>query len=223
MGVRYLVLPRRAAPGSTGAVTTPPVDVTMALQDQLDLRQVPSDPSILLYENVAWAPSRAIVPPGAVDATRSPRPESAGSVELAGADPALQKVRGPQSFSGPLSAGNEVLFAESATSRWTLAAGGQKLTRHVAFGWANSYTASAEGTGTLHYRTPASRYVGLAIEALLWLLVIRTVVMQRHRRRVVPDATPTGTDGDVLTPGPDDDMDDGGVGAAVSVGTGAVS
>jgi hypothetical protein len=223
MGVRYIVLPRRAAPGSTGAVTTPPADITIALQDQLDLRQVPSDPSILIYENVAWAPARAIVPPAVVDATRSPRPESAGAVELSGADPALQQVHGPQSFAGPLTAGDDVLFAESATSRWALNAGGKTLTRHVAFGWANSYTAGADGNGTLHYDTPASRYVGLALEALFCALAIRTVVVQRRRRRIVPDSTPTGSDGDTPVPGPDDDGNGGDVGAAVSVGTGAVS
>jgi hypothetical protein len=223
MGVRYIALPRRAAPGSTGAVTSPPADVSMALQDQLDLRQVPSDPSILMYENVAWAPTRAIVPPAVVDATRSTRPESAGSVELGGADPALQQVHGPQSFSGPLSAGNEVLFAESATSRWTLTAGGKNLTRHVAFGWANSYTVGADGNGALQYETPASRYAGLALEALFCVLAGRAVVVQRRRRRTVPDTTPSGTDGDTLAPGPDDDLDGGGIGAAVSVGTGAAT
>jgi hypothetical protein len=78
------------------------------------------------------------------------------------------------------------------------------------------------GNAALRYRTPASRYVGLAVEALVIAFAVRTVVVQRRRRRVVPDAAPTGTDGDTRTPGPDDDGDGGGVGAAVSVTTGAV-
>ena len=217
MGVRYVVLPARAAPGSTGAFAAPPADVRMALQDQLDLRQVPSDPSVLLYENVAWAPARGVLPADAVESSRSTRPETAGSVELAGTDPVLQKVRGPQSFSGPLAAGDEVLFAESRTSRWRLSVAGKTVHRRTAFGWANAYSVERDGTGVLHYRTPVSRYVGLAIEALLWVLAIRTVIAQRRRRRTVPDPAPTGDGGDVVPVGPAGNGDGGPASATVEL------
>src|SRR2546421_464633 len=81
----------------------------------------------------------------------STRPESAGSVDLAGADPALLKADGPQSFTGPLGAGQEVLFAESRTGRWDLKVAGKKAAHGTAFGWANAYTVGADGTGSLHY------------------------------------------------------------------------
>src|SRR5205085_12635757 len=215
MGVRYLVLPTRAAPGARGEVTPPPADIGMALQDQLDMRQVPSDPSILLYENVAWAPARAVLPAGAVDASHSTRPASAGSVDLAGADPALLKAHGPQSFTGPLGAGQEVLFAESTTGRWDLKVGGKKAAHRTAFGWANAYTAGAHGTGSLHYRTPVSRYLALVVALVLWALAIRTVVVLRRRRSDVPEPSAGGSDGDMLTE--DDDGDGDPAGAALSL------
>ena len=207
MGVRYLVLPTRAAPGARGEVTPPPADIGTALQDQLDMRQVPSDPSVLLYENV--------LPATAVDASHSTRPESAGSVDLAGADPALLKAHGPQSFTGPLGAGQEVLFAESTTGRWDLKVGGKKASHRTAFGWANAYSVEADGTGSLHYRTPVSRYLALVVALVLWALAIRTVVVLRRRRSDVPEPSAGGSDGDMLTE--DDDGDGDPAGAALSL------
>src|SRR5207248_511245 len=81
-------------------------DLTQALESQLDLKEIPGDTSMRVYENVAWAPARAALPAaaGALDATRSSRPELAGATELSGSTPVLKSSTGAQSFSGPLTA-----------------------------------------------------------------------------------------------------------------------
>src|SRR5204862_5484677 len=99
-----------------------PSDLTLALESQLDLKEIPGDPSMRVYENVAWAPARAALPASAaaLGATRSARPELAGATELAGASAVLEHGSGPQSFSGPLTTGQQVLLSEASSSDWSL-------------------------------------------------------------------------------------------------------
>ena len=63
MAVRYVVVPKRLATGE-GAGTRPvPASLTRALGSQLDLRVLPSDPAVDVYENVSWGGGRALLPP----------------------------------------------------------------------------------------------------------------------------------------------------------------
>jgi GT2 family glycosyltransferase len=55
-GVRYVAVPREAAPANLREVPTqPPLGLLDALAAQVDLRQVHTDEALVLFENAAWA------------------------------------------------------------------------------------------------------------------------------------------------------------------------
>ena len=140
------------------------------LAAQLDLRQLPSDPSLVVYENTAWGPLRA--------ATES-APEGRLGVDLSEATSVLPGRRPQTKYAGTVPAGNDVLVSEDS-GRWSLDVGGHGVTRRTSFGWANRYQAGEGGHATLSYGTPLLRYLAVLVEIVLWVVVIRTV---RARRR----------------------------------------
>jgi hypothetical protein len=178
MAVRYLVLPRQLAAGERRGTQRPPsAALTGALQSQLDLRLLPSDPAAVVYENTAWGPGRVLRP--ADDPT-----VIAGSVadgaDLRGGTPVLEGT-GPVRFAGELPSGGRVLVSEAPSSRWELTVGGREASRETAFGVANAYAATAGGDGTLRYRTPLWRYAALLIQVALWVGAVRALLGLRRR------------------------------------------
>src|SRR5205085_10072381 len=63
MAVRYIVVPIQTA-ARDGVAPTPgiPPALTRALGSQLDLRLLPADATLSVYENPAWGPGTALVP-----------------------------------------------------------------------------------------------------------------------------------------------------------------
>jgi GT2 family glycosyltransferase len=168
--VRYIVVPLRAAP-SADRLLPPHPDVLPALAAQLDLKRVDTDPAIVVYENAAWAPARALVPDGAdVTATDPVR------VELGGSKPVLA-----QSNSGPVPEPGTVLVSEASSPRWRLRVAGADADRRRAFGWANAFDVTQAGNATLRYRTSPLRWLAIAIEAALWVGLLRMLLMRRGR------------------------------------------
>ena len=188
MAVRYIALPLRAAPDPHGGPISPlPPDLELALRSQLDLKQVESDPAVLVYENVAWVPARASLPVAAAPALADAGAEAARTAELAGSPPVLTRTTGPAAYKGPLDAGSLVYVAESGSSRWQLKVNGHSVVRQPAFGWASSYQlqGAGAGSGSLVFATPFTRYAAILVELVLWALAVREVVRQRRRRRRV--------------------------------------
>jgi GT2 family glycosyltransferase len=176
MAIRYIAVPTQLVPGGSSSPSFPvPADVTSGLAAQIDLRQLPSDPALLVYENTAWGSLRA--------ATQS-APESRLGVDLSDAQPVLPGRRAQPRYSGPVPAGNDVLVSE-ASGHWSLDVAGHGVPRQRSFGWANRFQAGPGGHATLSYRTPLLRYLAVLVEIALWVLVIRAA--RRWRRR--PEAS----------------------------------
>jgi len=182
--IRYVVVPLAAAPGPVAArPLPPPPDLPLSLDAQMDLRKIPQgDTSLLVYENAAWAPARAVLDAGGADASRRSGPSSLLDTELGDSIPTLPRERTQTRFSGRLPDGAEVLLSEASSSNWQLRVAGRSAPRHKAFGWANSFTSPAAGAATLRYRTPLLRYLALLVQLGLWGLAVRAV--RRGRRRV---------------------------------------
>ena len=171
MAVRYVAVPTRLVPGNASSPSFPvPVDVRAGLAAQLDLRQLPSDPALLVYENTAW---------GAVRTAAESAPESRLGVDLSDARSVLLGRRPQTEYNGRVPAGNDVLVSEDSP-RWSLDVAGHGVTRRTSFGWANRYQAGDGGHATLSYGTPLLRYLAVLVELALWVVVIRAV---RARRR----------------------------------------
>ena len=178
MAVRYVVVPERLAPGRISAPRTPiPSFVSRALAAQVDLRLVPSDPSVTVYENTAWGPGRALTR-GAVSERSSPR-----GLDRSGDRAVLSPQRSPVRFGGSVPDDATVFMSESP-SRWELTVAGDEVDRVGAFGWANSFAVADGGRSTLRFPTSPLRYVELAIELALWIVAVTLLWRGRRQRRV---------------------------------------
>ncbi|MGI8793884.1 MAG: glycosyltransferase family 2 protein, partial [Acidimicrobiales bacterium] len=186
MGVRYIVVPARGAPTKDALRRPPPSDLSRGLRQQVDLRLLDSDEAFTVYENASWAPTRATLPPGGIDASRRTGPDAARSADLSGSTPVLSNESGPVTFTGPLPDGGETYVASAYSTRWKLEVDGTNATQRRAFGWASAFETSA-GHGRLTYKTEPLRYAALAVQLVLWVLALRVVFrnLRRHRSAVL--------------------------------------
>jgi GT2 family glycosyltransferase len=182
LSVRYIVVPSGNAPPAgvaQGEPSPPPPSLPAALLAQDDLRQLNTDPGLLVLQNSAWAPQRAVLTAGA--AADSNRSGLSTSERAAGSRPVLPGPPGSLSFSGAVPAG-QVFASTPVAASWNLAdASGRTLERRTAFGWATSYASSRGGEVRLGFDPPATRYLAVALELLLWVLAIAVAYVSRSR------------------------------------------
>lgn len=198
MAVRYIVVPSQTAPdGSGGSAVPVPGDVLAALQQQTDLKAHPVDNALVVYENAAWAPTRALLTPAmVVAATGATTPAASQAAELEGAPAVLSG--GPEAFSGTLAADSQVLVSDSYQQGWHLTVAGQEATEQRAFGWSMLFTSTDQGgKSSLHFDTPLAGRGLEVLEVGLWLAAVAALVVDRRRR---PDRPPPPEE--VLEPEP---------------------
>ncbi|MFP5322142.1 MAG: glycosyltransferase [Acidimicrobiia bacterium] len=208
MAIRYVVVPSAAAPRPLGGVRQPaPATVVDVLGDQLDLAAEPVNPAYTVYHNEAALPTPALLPAGVGDGGRA---FDVTSDDLADAEPVLQDRTGPTRWEGEVPAGGTVLHAVSADDGWELQVEGDAVPATKLFGWAQGFSPDASGGAELRYDTDLLRYGVVALQLVLWLLVIRTARRVRRPGDPVvtaaplppappvepPDPAPTGSGGE---------------------------
>jgi GT2 family glycosyltransferase len=185
MAVRYIVVPSQTAPAGSGGTRVPvPSALVAGLDQQTDLKARPTDDALRVYENAAWAPSRALLSAGtATAAIQATTPAASQTVELAGAPPVLP-AGGGDAFTGFLPPDASVLVAGTYQSGWQLSVSGQGASRQRAFGWAMVFSAPAPGgRATLHFTTPILGRGLLVLEVAVWLAALGALVADRRRHR----------------------------------------
>ena len=134
MAVRYIAAPLRPDPG---VVTTVGAGdgLETALSRQLDLRQLEVAPGMLLYENTAWIPGRAVV--GSAPSVR-PTGETATVVRGSAAPAGSARERT-----------DSLVWSQQYSTDWEARATPHRsVTHRRVFGWTNGYTpASAVSSG----------------------------------------------------------------------------
>jgi hypothetical protein len=182
MSVRYIVVPLRAGPQASGAPAYPPPSAVLnTLAGQLDLRQKDVDDALVVYENEAWIPQRAMLADPVAAASDEAGFESLVRTDLAGSTAALPGTDGANRWQGDLNPGTLYLSAPGDNG-WHLTVAGATVTRRTAFGWANAFTVDGAGAATLGFDTPLTRPLMVAVQAVLWL-VTAVVALGRGRRR----------------------------------------
>lgn len=182
MGVRYLVVQRQLAPGTdAGEQGRGVVPVLDALEQQLDLEQVPVAEGITVYRNLAWVPTPGVLPEREGERTSW---TDAAADDLAAAVPALTEADGAVGSTGEVTEAGELLLASSIDERWRLQVDGVRMARGEAYGWANEFQVTRTGAGTLSYDTSAQHRIGAVLQAVLWLLVFWAWRRARARDRV---------------------------------------
>jgi hypothetical protein len=181
MGVRYIVVPKQLSTADNRPEELAvPAGLSRALGSQLDLRLLPSDPALDVYENVSWGSIRSLLTGPAADAVGA---DAKTGADLTGSQPVLPGG-GPIRFSGPLPAAGTVLVSEAPSDRWQLTVGGRGAHRVDAFGVGNAFTAGQAGSARLRYRTPLYRWPLALVPFLLWAGAAS--LLWRSRPRPVP-------------------------------------
>jgi hypothetical protein len=160
-----------------------PNQLLASLDQQTDLKAIPIDNALQVYQNVAWAPQRALLTAGeAADAGQATSPAASQFVDLSGAT-AVLPGGGSDTFAGQVPADGQVLVSESDQGNWKLSVAGRGATRARAFGWSMLFTAPAQGgKSSLHYDTPITGRALLLLEAALWVAAVAILLSDRRRR-----------------------------------------
>jgi GT2 family glycosyltransferase len=182
MAIRYVAVPSRLAPGAGSSPEfPPPASVPAALAAQIDLRQLPSDPSLLVYENTASGPVRSALPRDLADGL--PARLSVGA-DLSQARPVLPGRSLQLAYRGRVGPDSDVYLSD-ASGRWKLTVAGRSASRRQVFGWASVYRVPTGGRAVLSYRTSLVRYLAVAAQLVLWVLAVRGLIKARRRRREI--------------------------------------
>jgi GT2 family glycosyltransferase len=188
MSIRYVVLPLERAPASENTPEYRPPDTLLtALASQLDLRAIELDDALVVYENTNWLPERAQLGAGAAAASAQAGFDSLVRADLSGSTAVLEDQEGPRQFAGEVDAGT-VFVGEGVSSGWELAVDGARAERSPAFGWANAFEVSAGGQATLRYVPSVGRWLLIALQVALWLVVIWLATRTGARRDRRPAA-----------------------------------
>jgi hypothetical protein len=137
------------------------------------------DDSGVVYDNAAWMPMHAVVPPGS------------GGVHYTNPDPQEAAVRsehdGVVGVNAPAGRAEAVgpgtlLWSESANGKWKASSNGKSVSRQDAFGWTNAF--SLEGSAPVHVHYDGSALLSLSRVAaiLLWLAALTLWLLTARRR-----------------------------------------
>jgi GT2 family glycosyltransferase len=179
MAVRFLVVVDRAAPfRDAPRLGRLPGDLLAGLAEQLDLKLVARTTDQLIYENAAWGPGRTRLRPN----PEQPEAEVVAAENLRGGTPTFTRQVTPLEFRGDVAAGDTVFMSAASADGWTLHAGGRNAKRERALGFANAFTVTRGGRATLRFESSILRPLIVLVQAALWALAIRYVIVARRRR-----------------------------------------
>ncbi len=178
MAVRYVVLTQRVAP-DTGDVHPSPY--TVALEEQLDLRELQSQPGARVFENTAWVPGDAVV---------------AGRVPTTAIDTPIGAVTGRAGDRGAVR--GTVLWSQQHDNAWEASNRSRTLRHRRAFGWSNAFVGAGAGPVTVSFTDQWWRWPVLVVELVIAVVIARRILRRGRRRRGRRRNAPGTTVGDPL-------------------------
>jgi hypothetical protein len=181
-GVRYVAFVTRAAP-SSGPRGTPQPRLADALSRQLDLTLSRVEANGNVYENDAWLPMHALVPPRATNVHVDERDPLESALRTEPAD--VQGVPTSGARTAPVGPGT-VLWSEAASTRWRATADGHTVARRDAFGWTNAFALDTRAAVSVHYRGGVIGRLLRWFQVLCWVGVAVAWFVTRRRARPHP-------------------------------------
>ena len=184
LAIRYIVVPIVDGGASTVERPLPAPDGLLAsLSAQLDFRRVYTANDLVIFENVAYIPSLAVI-----DENTSLVSEQAGSEvllssQLASVAP-LARSGDVESVPSQIGVGT-VHAAVPFDDGLALDIQGVKVKARVAFGGTSAFDLPIEGVARLTFDTPLLHFVLVAFQALLWAVVVIALFdLGRFKRRI---------------------------------------
>ena len=204
LSIRFVVVPEFDGVNSTVSDPLPlPIGLISALEDQLDLVALrPGLPTIEVFENRAWLPTRAQLDDAGVVASDAAGAEVLVGTDLSDSVPVFVGADQLDASTDDVAAG-VVHIGIPFDENWSLAVGGTSIDPRRAFGETTAYDIPAGGVGELRYDSSTLRWLAVAVQVLLWLaaIVIAARVRVSVGRRgslVIADETLIDLTGDTV-------------------------
>jgi len=172
LGIRYVVIPEFDGVVSTAADPLPlPAGLIVSLEDQLDLVALrPPLPTIDVFENRAWLATYSSLTGATAEASRTAGADVLVRADLSNAEPVFV---GADQFgtAEDMVAEGVVHVAVPFDTRWSLDVDGASMEPRRAFGATTGFDVPA-GNATLRYDTSPTRALWIALQVVLWAVVI---------------------------------------------------
>lgn len=197
LGIRFIVVPVDDGTTPTDEAIPPvPEGLVTALSAQLDLRLVDSPDKLVIYENTSWLPVRSMLDATAVAASNEASAAVRVATPLGRATPVFTDAAPDRVAVATVPAGT-LHLSEPIDSGWRLRLDGATVAPRSAFGWSVAWELPAGGQATLERVPAGGRRIAVAIQLVLWALVLvaarsGTFSGRGPIRRATPVEPPTG-------------------------------
>ena len=179
-GIRYVAVVERSTPSFSAGLDRPIEQRTLqAIDSQLDLRPLATDPSVKVLINESWMSSRSQFG-SPVRLAGLDEPGELVVTDLSSGIPVLTDRRSSREQHGFVGAG-EVLVADAYDPHWKLLAGGERLLPELSFGWAMRFESPSDGPAALWYQRPNSIADRAIVQIVLWAVIARLAVSERRK------------------------------------------
>ncbi len=184
LAIRYIVVPIVDGGASTVERPLPAPDGLLAsLSAQLDFRRVYTANDLVIFENVAYIPSLAVVDENTSLVSQQAGSEVLLSSQLTSVSP-LARSGDVESVPSLIGVGT-VHAAVPFDDGLALDIQGVKVKARVAFGGTSAFDLPIEGVARLTFDTPFLHFVLVAFQALLWAVVVIALFdLGRFKRRI---------------------------------------
>ena len=184
LAIRYIVVPIVDGGASTVERPLPAPDGLLAsLSAQLDFRRVYTANDLVIFENVAYLPSLAVVDENTSLVSQQAGSEVLLSSQLTSVSP-LARSGDVESVPSLIGVGT-VHAAVPFDDGLALDIQGVKVKARVAFGGTSAFDLPIEGVARLTFDTPFLHFVLVAFQALLWAVVVIALFdLGRFKRRI---------------------------------------
>ena len=182
-GVRYLVVPQALAPSFADVVIRPADPVVLAtLASQLDLRKIASDPSVVVYENIAWRSVRAAVTEVDPNLLLVTDVGVLASSDQGVSIPVFRTRERSTLYSGAVDAGT-IVVALAEPHMWRVEVNGVRVPSQVGYGWSAVYDVGVAGEAELIFTPDPDRWALLLAQWVAWVLVARIAFSEVRFRK----------------------------------------
>ena len=182
-GVKYIVVPLALAPAFADAeVSEGDPLVLQTLATQIDLSEIGTDSSVVVYENIAWHPIRSGLDRRDASASSETNLAALAGIPTAVYTPVLTTRERSTLFSGDLET-QLVVVAIAEPDRWRLEVDGKGVSSEPAFGWSAGYDVTSPGAGQLIFNGRAWQGWWLLGQFVGWVLILNISFSEVRRRR----------------------------------------
>ncbi len=185
LGIRFIVVPIIDGVASTPDEPIPvPTGLLERLGSQLDLRRRSGTSELVIFENTAWIPTRALLRGAAAEAS-----EQAGQDALVEADLTdhLAMPAGSDTWTIPDTASSVMHLGVPRAAGWSLEVNGVEVTPRTSFGMVTAWDLPDAPQTTIELVAPSDplRWAALALQGVVWTLLAVVASGVRRRRRSV--------------------------------------